>query len=164
MPNNEITTGRQTCGEFTITYQNNGCGGVIPVIDGVPQPSLTFGYVNENDRQACMALLEQAVRATGGNVPEIQRYLMNAITTAARGIHPDSVLVVDGIEYLISYAGKTAYRGTTPIADLSDIPCELPPDAIRALLIDRIRLAVQTNVGYEFEDDDPDEGEEWYEC
>ena len=47
MPNNnEIRTGAQSNGEFTISYQQNGYGGVIPIIDGTPEPRLMFGYAS----------------------------------------------------------------------------------------------------------------------
>lgn len=49
---NEIITGAKTNGQFTIQYQTSGYGGVIPVIDGVKQPSLMFGYVTEKNSDA----------------------------------------------------------------------------------------------------------------
>lgn len=54
MPDNNIITGRKSIGNFTIEYQKNGYGAIIPVIDGTPQPSLMFGYVSETDLAAGM--------------------------------------------------------------------------------------------------------------
>lgn len=149
-----INTGKKTVGDFTVEYQRNGYGGVIPVIDGVPQPSLMFGYASESDRNACMRLLEDAIRASGGSIPAIQQYIMTAVTTAANEIHPDEAVEIDDVEILLSYRDRKAYLGTAEIANLSDIPCELPYEAIKAMLTDRARIALS-------DIDNDDEEEIW---
>lgn len=142
MPNNEIITGRKSIGNFTIEYQRNGCGAIIPVIDGTPQPNLMFGYVSETDLAAGMRLIENALRATGNNVYDVQRYIMQAMRTTAHDIHPDEAIDVNGNEILISYAAKTAHLGTEEIANLADMTCELPNEAIKALLVSRTETAL----------------------
>ena len=138
MPNNnEIRTGAQSNGEFTISYQQNGYGGVIPIIDGTPEPRLMFGYASENDKTACMELIEKALRATNGDVMQAQFYIMNAVTVAANEIKPDEVVEIESLEFLISYEEKAIYYGTERIADLSDLECELPNEAVKALLVER---------------------------
>lgn len=144
MPNNnEIRTGKQTNGEFTVSYQQNGYGGCTPIIDGKPEPSLTFGYVSESDKQACMKLLEEALRATGGDIWVTQRYIMNAVRVSAAEIKADEAVTIDDTEIIISYNAKKAYLGTEEIANLDDITCELPNEAIKAMLTDRARLRLE---------------------
>lgn len=142
MPTNEITTGRKTVGNFTIEYQQRGYGGCIPVIDGQPQPSLMFGYSSETDRVACMELLENALRAAGNNIPDVQRYILDAVQTAAKGIHPDEAIAVGGDEVLLSYANRKAYYHGEEIANLDDLTCELPQEAVKALLVERACAAI----------------------
>lgn len=143
MPNNEIKTGKKTNGQFTVAYQQNGYGGCTPVIDGKPEPSLTFGYVSESDKEACMKLLEKAIQATGGDIWETQRYIMNAVKVSAAEIKADEAIEVNGTEILISYENHKAYLGTEEIANLEDINCALPPEATKALLTDRARIALE---------------------
>ena len=160
---NEINTGKKTNGQFTIEYQRSGRGGVIPVIDGTPQPSLMFGYVTESDKNACMQLIEDALRATGGDIGEVQRYIMNAVQVAAKDIKPDEAVDVDGTEVLISYVDRKAYEGTVEIANLDDMTCELPDEAVKAMLIDRVRLVLEAREAelqfyedYDFDAEDED--------
>ena len=144
MPNNnEIRTGAQTTGEFTISYQQDGYGATIPIIDGTPEPRLMFGYVSESDKAACMELLEKAIRATNGDVMQAQFYIMNAVQVAANEIKPDEVVDVDGVEVLISYADKSAYILTEKVADIDDLECELPNEAIKAILVERTDLYIK---------------------
>jgi len=145
MANNEIRTGKKSNGEFAVTYQQNGYGGCTPVIDGKPEPSLTFGYVSESDKQACMKLLEEAIKATGGDIWKVQRYIMNAVRVSAAEIKADEAVTVDdyGTEIIISYQAKKAYQGTEEIANLDDITCELPNEAIKAMLTDRAKLRLE---------------------
>lgn len=155
---NTINTGKKSNGNFTIEYQQNGYGGCIPVIDGNPEPSLMFGYASETDKQACMKLIEKAIKATQGDIRAAQVYIMNAVTVAANEITPDEAVEVEGIEFLISYKDKKAYEGTTEIANLDDLNCELPDEAIKALLITRIQLELENRKAEEYNDyDDYDE-------
>ena len=148
---NEIRTGHKTNGQFTVDYQKAGHGGVIPVIDGKEEPSLMFGYASETDKAACMKLLEEALIATGGDIFATRRYLMNAVMIAAKEIKPDEVVEVDGTEVLISYAARKAYDNDVQIADLEDMKCELPNEAIKAMLVDRARLFLETRRNVEFD-------------
>ena len=151
---NTINTGKKSNGEFTIEYQQNGYGGCIPVIDGNPEPSLMFGYASETDKQACMKLIEEAIKATQGDIRAAQVYIMNAVIVAANEITPDEAVEVEGIEFLISYKDKKVYEGTTEIANLDDLNCELPDEAIKALLITRIQLELENRKTEEYNDYD----------
>ena len=164
MPNNEITTGRKTIGNYVIEYQRNGYGGCIPVIDGQPQPSLMFGYVSESDRAASMKLIEDALHSTRNNIPAIQQYIMAAVRTAANDIHPDEVVEIDGKEILISYTGKNAYLNGVEIANLADLDCDLPVEAIKALLVARATTALsqRNEITATYDDNDYDAWEDEY--
>ena len=153
---NEVNTGKKTNGEFTISYQQNGNGGCIPIIDGKPEPALMFGYVSESDKEGAMKVIEEAIRATNGNVFEALQYIMNAVSVAANEITPDEAVEIDGAEYLISYADRKAYAGTEEIANLDDLGCKLPDEAIKALLIDRIRIEMENREEEYYDDDEYD--------
>ena len=162
--NNIIDTGIRTNGEFTVGYQRNGNGGCIPVINGKEEPSLIFGYCGDHDREACLNVIYEALMATGGNIPRTRMYLMNAMMTAAKEIKPDEAVMVDGNEILISYRQKKAYEGTTEIANLDDMTdCDLPGQAIKALLINRAQLVFSNREAerYDFEEDEDFEDEDF---
>lgn len=140
MSDNNISTGSMSNAQFTVTYQQNGNGGCIPVIDGTPHPELMFGYVSEQDRQAGLKLIADALRATNGDIPQAMQYMYNAVQTAANDIKADEAVDVDGTEVIVSYTEKAAYIGTSLAAKLDDITCALPNEAIKAMLVDRVRL------------------------
>lgn len=168
----EISTGKRTIGQFTVEYQQNGYGGCIPIIDGKPEPRLTFGYVTESDKRACIKAIEEALRATNGSITDTIYYLMNAVQVAANEIKPDEAVEVEStdglIEILISYADRKAYLNTEIIADISDITTEMPNEAVKALLTSRAQLELNKRLEeskrWEEEDDDPysyEDGENW---
>lgn len=140
--NNNIITGTKTAGEFAVSYQNCGNGACIPVIDGKPEPMLMFGYVSESDRDGCLKLIKKALRATNGNVMQAMQYMYNAARIAAADIKPDETVEVDGYEMLISYDAKAIYLGDMEMANIADIQAELPNEAVKAMLVDRARLAL----------------------
>ena len=149
----------KTQGQFTIEYQNNGYGGMVPVINGEKAPMLTFGYVTESDKEACIELITKAALATNGNIMEMCSYIMNAIQTAAADIKPDEAVDIDGVEMLISYEDKAIYLGTEKIADLEDIESDLGNEATKLLLIERARnvMAARQAEDDEYYDDDEEE-------
>ena len=100
---NEIQTGVTTRGNFTIQYQQNGNGGVIPIIDGTPNPELLMGYTSEEDKQAGLELLAEALEATNGDIMGAMSYMYSAVRTAAEGIVPQKAVDVNGTEILINF-------------------------------------------------------------
>lgn len=152
MANNEIRTGKQSNGEFTVSYQNNGYGGVIPVIDGTPHPELLMGYVTESDREAGLQLLAEALKATAGDIPKAMMYMYNAARTAALEIKAEDSVEVDGVEIIISYEARKAYLTGEEIANLDDMACELPREAVKAILVERCRTALAERIA-EFDEE-----------
>ena len=160
----EINTNEnlKTNGEFTIDYQRNGNGGLIPIINGKPEPVLMFGYVSESDKQACIRLIREAVVATNGDVYKAADYIRNAVTIAANDIKPDEAVEVEGNEMLISYTEKRIYLGTTELANLDDmVNVPLENEAIKQLLIARATVELQ-RLEAELDDFDDDEDDYWY--
>ena len=150
---NEINTGKVSEMQYAVQYQQNGNGGCIPIIDGKPEPSLMFGYATESDKAACLKLIGEALTATGGNIAEVQKYIMNAVVISANDIVPDEVVEVNGAEYLINYETKKAYDREIEIANLDDITCDMPNEAVKALLISRIQLELEQKNEPDYDDD-----------
>lgn len=159
MATNEIRTGKATNGEFTVTYQANGYGGVIPVIDGVEHPELLMGYVTESDKEAGMKLLEEALKATGCDIPAAMMYMYNAAMTSAKGIKADEAVEIDGIEVIIDYDKRKVYQNGAEIANMDDLTCDLPREAIKAILSEKCRTALvrAEAAGYDDEYDKNDD-------
>lgn len=143
MPNVNIATGTQTQGEFSIDFQKNGYGGVVPIINNRPEPSLMFGYVSESDREACVKLITDAVKATNGDIFKARLYIMNATATAAADIVPEETVMVGGYELLINYTKREIYFDTEKIADMEDVETFTQDHAIiNALLVERANTAL----------------------
>lgn len=161
---NEINTGKATSGEFSVSYQTNGYGAVIPVIDGTPHPELMMGFVSEADRQAGLDLIAGALKATGGNIPQAMAYMYQAAQVAASEIKAEeAVSLEDGPEIIVSYTDRKAYLGTEEIASLQDMTCELPREAVKAILVERAKAEI-TRLEQEAEDDISDVWDEYNDC
>lgn len=165
MANNEIRTGKLTTGEFTVTYQENGYGAVIPVIDGVPHQELMMGFVSETDREAGMKLIAEALRATAGDIRAAMYYMYNAAKTAANNIKADEAVTINGMEVIIDYQNRKAYLDVEEITNLDDINCELPREAVKAILVERATREIEKRVAEfdELDDDYFDEDEEYFD-
>ena len=147
----EIKT-KKTKGEFTVSYQQNGYGGVIPVIDGTPHPELLMAYVSDEDRDAGLDLLKKALEATNGDIFAAMQYMHEAAMTAAKDIRADESMMIDGKEIVIDYDQRAAYYNTEMIANMEDIGCELNSEAIRAILMARAKNVLHEIDEYEDED------------
>lgn len=156
---NIISTGKATQGQFVVSYQEKGYGAAVPVINGVEEPRLMFGYVSESDRQGCLNLISKALKATEGDVGAAMLYMYEAALVTSKEIKADEAVEVDGAEVIISYAAKKAYLHAEEVANLEDITVELPDEAVKAMLIDRVRLYLERKAeedcacDYDYEDD-----------
>lgn len=150
----EIRTQAQNGSEFTVSYQRNGYGGIIPTIDGVERPDLMMGYVSESDLDAGMKLLADAIAATNGDIEKAKRYMYDACRTAALDIKADEAVDIDGIDFVIDYNAKKIYRDGYEVANLDNINAALSAEAVKELLIDKVRTAL--NDPYWEEDDEWD--------
>jgi len=166
MPTNDaiINTNEnlKTEGQFAIDFQQNGNGGLIPIINNKPEPILMFGYVSESDKQEGIRLIREAVLATNGDIYKAAEYIRNAIIIAANEINPSEAVDVLGNEMLISYGTKRIYLGTTEIANLDDMEgTPMADDVVKQLLVARATIELQ-NLETELDDFDDDEDDYLY--
>lgn len=142
--NTNISTGKATEGEFAISYQRDGYGALIPIIDGVSHKELMMGYVSDTDAQAGLELLGKALKATNGDIPAAMRYMYTAASVAAAGIKPTETVMIEEYECLIDYDKKAIYLGDELIADLEDQDTTAWPDvAIKAVLVTKAKSAYE---------------------
>ena len=140
--NANISTGKATEGEFAISYQRDGYGALIPIIDGVPHKELMMGYVSERDAQAGIELLGKALKATNGDIPAAMRYMYTAASVAAADIKPTETVEVPELdaEFLIDYEKKAIYYYDDEKANLDDLDTtNWPNEAIKAMLVTRAK-------------------------
>lgn len=147
--NREITTSKRTESQFAVSYQRNGYGACIPTIDGVEHPELMFGYTSEADAQAALNLISEALAATNGNIGEAMCYMYNAARTAALDIKADEAVDVDGVDIIINYQNRKAYKNGEEVADLDNITCPLPNEAIKQILIEKVREMINHRSHYD---------------
>ena len=111
------------------------------------------GYVSEKDKAACLKAIQTAID-TSENEYEAMRKLMTIANFGDKEISPDKEMEVCGVKVFISYKDKTAYDTEGyEIADCKELECELPDEAVEAILLPRIEKALET------EDDDYEEWE-----
>jgi hypothetical protein len=140
--NANISTGKATEGEFAISYQGDGYGALIPIIDGVPHKELMMGYVSERDAQAGIELLGKALKATNGDIPAAMRYMYTAASVAAADIKPTEKVKIPELdaEFLIDYEKKAICYYDDEKANLDDLDTtNWPNEAIKAMLITRAK-------------------------
>jgi len=132
------------------------------VIDGAKVGIL--GSLNEKDRAAAINLLEKAYNETGGNIGAMIATLSNIANDTEKGVTPDEIISVDGIEIEIEYSsGKALLVGGDEIANCDDLDVSsLPNEAIKALLEARVKTyiaekrAEEAQYEEEYDDDDDD--------
>ena len=143
MANNEINTGKMKANEYVVSYQQNGYGACTPVINGTPAPMLTFGYVAEADREAALKLIADALKATEGDISAVASYIYEAMIVTAAGINAQEADEVDGQEIIIDYEDRKAYIRTIEVANLDDMSCDLPREAVKAILKERVHNYIE---------------------
>ena len=110
------------------------------VIDGVKCG--VMGSVNEADRAAAIKALNAAYVASNGDIYEMMQKLSTIATIEENGIDPDEVVEVYGVEIILSYANAKAYTmDGEEIANCDDLHA-LPKEAVKALLIERAKNAL----------------------
>lgn len=146
--NREITTNKRTESQFAVSYQRNGYGACIPTIDGVEHPELMFGYTSEADAQAALNLISEAITATNGDVHKAMQYMYAAARTSALEVKADEAVDVDGVDIVIDYTARKAYKNGEEVANLDAITCPLPNEAIKQLLVEKVKEMVD-HYGYD---------------
>lgn len=146
--NREITTNKRTESQFAVSYQRNGYGACIPTIDGVEHPELMFGYTSEADAQAALNLISEAITATNGDVYKAMQYMYAAARTSALEVKADEAVDIDGVDIVIDYTARKAYKNGEEVANLDAITCPLPNEAIKQLLVEKVKEMVD-HCGYD---------------
>lgn len=124
-----------------------------------------LGSLNAKDREAAINLLNKAYNETGGDIGKMIATLNNIANDTEKGVVPDEVITVDGIDFEIEYeTGKALLVGGDEIADCGDLDVStLPNEAIKALLEAKIQnyigelRAAEEACGYEDEDEDDED-------
>ena len=119
-------------------------------IDGVKIG--TMGYTSQKDKEAAIKFVQRIVdnsQNTGYALyNEIMQTCMTGAAMTEEGIEAkDSEEVeIDGVPIIINYEAQKAYIGIDKsleaIADLEDLDCELPAEAVKALLVERSKTAI----------------------
>lgn len=146
--NREITTSKRTESQFAVSYQRNGYGACIPTIDGVEHPELMFGYTSEADAQAALNLISEAITATNGDIYKAMQYMYTAARTSALEVKADEAVDVDGVDIVIDYTARKAYKNGEEVANLDAITCPLPNEAIKQLLVEKVKEMID-HYGYD---------------
>ena len=102
------------------------------VIDGVTCGVL--GSVNEADREAALKALQDAYVASDGNIMKMMENLSIIANIEEKGIEPDEVVEICGVDVILSYSNAKAYTmDGEEIANCADLPA-MPKEAVKALL------------------------------
>lgn len=119
-------------------------------IDGVKIG--TMGYTSQKDKEAAIKFVQRIVdnsQNTGYALyNEIMQTCMTGAAMTEEGIEAkDSEEVeIDGVPIIINYEAQKAYIGINnsleAIADLADLDCDLPAEAVKALLVERCKTAL----------------------
>lgn len=135
----EIKTAKNAV-EIRSELKENGTTIEYIVIDGVTCGIL--GSANEADKAAALKALQSAYVASNGNIIEMMQNLSIIANIEEKGIEPDEVVDVNGIDIILSYSKAKAYTmDGKEIANCDDLP-DISKDAVKAVLVARAELAL----------------------
>lgn len=107
------------------------------------------GYGSEHGKEACLHAIQTAID-TSENEYEAAMKLMTIANFGDKEVSPDKEMEVCGIKVFISYKDKTAYDANgNELADCKELTCELPDEAIEAILLPRIEKVLEEDEGWE---------------
>ena len=119
-------------------------------IDGVKIG--TMGYTSQKDKEAALRLIQRVVDNSENTGYALYSEIMNTCMTGAalqdEGIEArtSEEVEIDGVPVIINYEAEKAYIGVNlelkAIADLEDLDCALPPEAVKALLVERSKTKI----------------------
>lgn len=119
-------------------------------IDGVKIG--TMGYTSQKDKEAAIKFVQRIVdnsQNTGYALyNEIMQTCMTGAAMTEEGIEAkdSEEIEIDNVPVIINYEAQKAYIGINnsleAIADLEDLDCELPAEAVKALLVERSKTAI----------------------
>lgn len=98
-----------------------------------------IGYVSERDKQACLKAIQTAIDGSE-NEYEAMMKLMTIANLGDKEVIPDKEITINNAVVLLSYEARAAYDCEgNEIANCRELTCELPCEAIDAILIPRIK-------------------------
>lgn len=126
--------------EIRSVLKENGTKIEYIVIDGVTCGIL--GSVSEADRAAALKALQDAYVASNGNIMEMMQNLSIIANIEEKGIEPDEVVEICGVDVILSYSNANAYTmDGNEIANCEDLP-KLYREAVKAVLEARAKVAL----------------------
>lgn len=100
------------------------------------------GYVSEKDKWACLKAIQTAID-TSNNEYEAMMKLISIANFGDKNITPNKEIEINGIKVFISYEDKAAYdMEGNEIVNCKELECELPDEAVEAILMPRIEKAM----------------------
>ena len=142
-------------------------------IDGVKIG--TMGYTSQADKEAAIRFIQRIVDNSDNTGYALYNEIMQACMTGAamteEGIeaYDSEEVEIDGVPIIINYQAQKAYIGVNTelqvIADLEDLDCKLPSEAVKALLVERCKtwiaeMKAEAEAAME-EYDDGDDDDDW---
>lgn len=123
-------------------------------VDG--QKFCCLGYTSQRDKEAALKAIQVAVDGSENLYEAMQKLMVNANLTDNE-IEPDEEIEVNGTHLFISYTDKAIYDGSgEEVVNCRELECELPPEACRTILMQRLELAMQDEEldldGFEYEE------------
>lgn len=119
-------------------------------IDGVKIG--TMGYTSQKDKEAAIKFVQRIVDNSQNTGYALYNEIMQTCMTGA-AMTEESIEAkdseeteIDGVPIIINYEAQKAYIGIDKsleaIADLEDLDCDLPAEAVKALLVERSKTAI----------------------
>ena len=157
-PNGIELNARKTMLELYDEVNKDGVKLTYVKYDGVSIGIL--GYLNEADRKAAEATLKKLSNEVSSPW-ELMTKLSELTAIADSGVTPDEEVEVNGQRCYISYATRALYMSATmeKAVDLDDLKCDLPPEAIKTLLMERAGHVLASTYTAPTDDDGDDEEE-----
>lgn len=102
-----------------------------------------MGYMSEKDKQACLKAIQTAIDGSE-NEYEAMIKLITIANLNDKEVTPDKEITINNTKVLISYEARAAYDcDGNEIANCRELTCELPCEAIDAILLPRIKYALE---------------------
>ena len=125
-------------------------------VDG--QKFCCFGYTSERDKKTGLDAIQAAIDGSENLYEAMQKLMTNANLTD-NNVEPDEEVEINGITVFISYADKAVYDCTGhEIVNCKELECELPPEACKTILMQKLELAMQEDKldldGFEYDEED----------
>lgn len=168
--------------ELVKEITNNGTTIEFIYIEGIKCG--TVGYVNKTDRDAAIAVIQKIVDNSTKEGMELVMEVVNTINMSA-SIEEESVnvneaeeVIINHESFIIDYDGQVAYRinggELKEYVDLNDIEFYMPDEAVKALLVERIKNkkreeeleAIRNNQDEDDwnDDEDDDDYDSYWDC